>query len=61
MSKRQIWGPIATMPDGVCALTRIDDGKGIRNEQRLRRGGNLFWTEDGAMYVYYTPTHWSPP
>jgi len=26
-------------------LQRIDDGR-------------LWWTIDGAMYVYYTPTHW---
>lgn len=56
------WLPIDSMPRGSVALTKIDDANGVRNEQRLKRGtnGNLFWTPDGAMYVYYTPTHyWS--
>ena len=40
-------------------LTRIDDGRGIRNEQPLFLGsGQLWWLPDGSMYVYYSPTHW---
>lgn len=46
--------------DGRIVETKIDDSKGIRNEQQLKRRGNLWWTPDGEMYVYYTPTHWKP-
>lgn len=38
--------------------TIIDDGKFIRNMQKLKRKGNLWYIPDGSMYVYYTPTHW---
>jgi hypothetical protein len=58
------WKPITpTEPaDGEVVWTRIDDGRGVRNEARLYRacrpGCNpLWWTHDGGMYVYYTPTH----
>jgi len=40
--------------------TKIDDDKGARNETTLKRRGSLWWTPDGAMYVYYYPTHWQP-
>lgn len=45
-------------PKGELVKTKIDDEKGIRNEQELRRDGNLWFTPDYKMYVYYTPTHW---
>lgn len=56
------WQPINTAPEGVAVLTRIDDGRGIRNEQVLTQRNRLWWTGSGAgaMYVYYTPTHWKP-
>lgn len=38
--------------------TKIDDGKGCRNAQKLKRRGLLWFFPDGSMYVYYTPTHW---
>jgi hypothetical protein len=47
-------------PDGVPVPTKIDDAKGCRNEQDLKRQGNLWFVPDGSMYVYYTPTHWRP-
>jgi len=32
-----------------------------RSVQPLKRGaGNLWFTPDGTMYVYYEPTHWRP-
>jgi hypothetical protein len=46
--------------DNVVVETKIDNEKGCRNEQRLKRRGRLWWFEDGSMYVYYTPTHWRP-
>lgn len=46
--------------DGLVVLTKIDDTKGARNEQLLKRRGNLWFFPDGSMYVYYTPTHWRP-
>jgi hypothetical protein len=45
-------------PDGAVVLTKIDDAKGARNEQPLKRVGRLWFVPDGAMYVYYEPTHW---
>jgi hypothetical protein len=44
--------------DGVVVMTKIDDEKGVRNEQELKRQGSLWYFPDGSMYVYYTPTHW---
>ena len=44
--------------DGLVVNTKIDDDKGVRNEQPLMRIGNLWFYPDGSMYVYYRPTHW---
>lgn len=44
--------------DGVAVWTKIDDSRGLRNEQKLKRQGRLWFFPDGSMYVYYTPTHW---
>lgn len=44
--------------DGKVVETKIDDANGLRNEQTLKRSGNLWFTPDGGMYVYYRPTHW---
>lgn len=46
--------------DGEVVHTKIDDEKGCRNEQLLKRQGNLWFFPDGSMYVYYRPTHWMP-
>lgn len=46
--------------EGVVVLTKIDDDIVKRNTQTLKRSGNLWFLPDGAMYVYYTPTHWMP-
>jgi hypothetical protein len=54
------WLVIETAPEGVVVETKIDDEKGARNEQRLKRLGRLWLMEDGSMHVYYTPTHWRP-
>ena len=54
------WQPIETAPDDVVVRTKIDDDKGCRNDQNLKRMGNLWWYPDGSMYVYYRPTHWMP-
>jgi hypothetical protein len=45
-------------PDGEIVETKIDDRDGVRNEQPLKRSGNLWFVSDGGMYVYYRPTHW---
>lgn len=47
-------------PEGELVDTKIDDAKGVRNEQTLIRRGSLWFTSDEGMYVYYTPTHWRP-
>lgn len=44
--------------EGCIVDTKIDDEKGVRNEQPLKRQGRLWFSPDGSMYVYYTPTHW---
>lgn len=41
-------------------MTKIDNENGCRNEQPLKRRGNLWFLPDDSMYVYYTPTHWTP-
>lgn len=48
-------------PEGERVKTKIDDDKGIRNEQWMCFQRNLWWIGEGrdAMYVYYAPTHWS--
>lgn len=55
------WQTIETAPENVVLKTKIDDASGPRNFARLKRRGRLWWTADGAMYVYYTPTHYIPP
>ncbi len=55
------WQPIITAPENWPVLTKIDDDKGCRNEQILKRQGRLWWYADGSMYVYYEPTHWMLP
>lgn len=54
------WQQESTAPENVPVRTKIDDGKGVRNEQILKRQGRLWYYADGSMYVYYTPTHWMP-
>jgi len=49
---------ISVIPLNTVINTKIDDGISIRNEQELKFDGKLWWTPDGSMYVYYTPTHW---
>lgn len=49
-------------PEGRVVLTKIDDNKGARNVQKLKRGtgkaNGLYFYPDDSMYVYYAPTHW---
>lgn len=45
-------------PEGQIVFTVIDDAKGRRNEQCLKRRGGLYFHPDDSMYVYYSPTHW---
>lgn len=45
-------------PENTIVETKIDYGRGCRNQGKLYRLGNLWFLEDGSMYVYYTPTHW---
>jgi hypothetical protein len=45
-------------PEGVPVHTKIDDSRGCRNEQTLKRKGGVWFFTDMSMYVYYTPTHW---
>ncbi len=44
--------------NGETLMTKIDDEKGVRNEQLLKRQGGMWIFPDDSMYVYYTPTHW---
>lgn len=48
-------------PRGLIVDVKIDDELGCRNETKLKLGrdpSRLWWTPDGEMYIYYTPTHW---
>jgi hypothetical protein len=56
----RVWVPVARQlpPEGAIVLTRIDDARGVRSEQELKRQGRLWLVPDGSVYVYYTPTHW---
>jgi hypothetical protein len=54
------WQPIETAPEDTVIETKIDDEKGVRNQQTLRRVRNLWWFPDMSMYCYYRPTHWMP-
>lgn len=55
------WKPIETAPDNVVVMTKRDDPwGGERNVQPLKKDRDLWWFEDGSMYVYYSPTHWKP-
>ena len=60
MENNTQWQPISTAPDKEIVETKIDDHKGVRNIQLLKRDGGLWWVPDGSMYVYYAPTHWRP-
>ena len=52
-------------PLDVEVMTKIDDSKGCRNEQTLKRyqrephARSLWFVPGGSMYVYYEPTHWA--
>ena len=46
--------------NGEEVRTKIDDEQGCRSDETLKQQGNLWFTPDGAMYVYYRPTHWKP-
>ncbi len=50
------------MPEyGQVVHTKIDTPiGGVRNEQALKKMGNLWYYPDSSMYVYYTSTHWRP-
>ena len=45
-------------PEDISVYTKIDRGKGSKNEQPLVRQGRMWFFPDRSMYVYYTPTHW---
>lgn len=50
---------------GMPVMTKIDDAKGVRNEQSLtlfQRSPEtrpMWFYPDMSMYVYYEPTHWA--
>lgn len=54
------WQLENSAPENVVVETKIDDGRYARNQVKLKRQGRLWFYPDGSMYVYYTPTHWSP-
>lgn len=47
-------------PVDSLVMTKIDDERGIRNQQALRYRRGLWFVKDNTMYVYYKPTHWRP-
>ncbi len=57
--KNYNWNSISLAPEGIVVMTKIDDADGERNVQKLKKQKRLWFTEDGEMYVYYTPTHFA--
>ena len=55
------WHTTLSAPENVVVWTKIDDAKGARNVQKLKKMGRLWLHPDGSTYVYYTPTHWAEP
>ena len=53
-----MWERIDSAPNNELVMTKIEDAKGVRNEQPMKRSGRLWFA--GDMYVYYEPTHWRP-
>ena len=47
--------------EGERVETKVDDKDGTRNFQDLVYKGNLWWTPNMSMYVYYSPSHWRKP
>lgn len=45
-------------PENVPVMTKLDDGKGVRNQQLLKRRGGMWILPDTSVYTYYEPTHW---
>lgn len=62
MNTEHNWYRIESAPEHREVWTKTDDEVfGVSNERWLTRRGNLWFTHStGGMYVYYTPTHWSP-
>lgn len=60
MRAARSWQRIESAPEHREVWTRIADDHGERNVRTLVRQGNLWFYPDKSMYVYYTPTHWSP-
>ena len=54
------WLDAESAPEGEDVETAIIDDDGARMVQTLTRRGRLWFVPSGAMYVYYTPTHWRP-
>ena len=52
------WQSTTDAPEGGVVMTKIDDDKGERNVAALKRSGRLWFTPDGGMCMYYTPTHY---
>ena len=50
------WQPIETAPEGEAIETFSPNGL----QQILIRENGLWWTQDKAIYVYYTPQFWRP-
>lgn len=45
------WQRIESAPESKVVETKIDDENGVRNEQRLKRLGSLWFCPDASMYV----------
>ena len=53
------WMPAQQAPTGVVVMTKVHDGYGVSNEQKLIRQNGLWWLADMSAYVYFTPTHYA--
>jgi len=56
--KDEDWKPISSVPEGIDVWKKIHEHAGARNQQIMKKSGNLWFA--GSVYVYYQPTHWAP-
>ena len=54
-----VWTKVADRlpPENKVVETKVEDSRGCRNVQPLMRKGELWFSPDGSIYVYYEPTH----
>lgn len=47
-------------PNGVVVQTKLDEDDGVYIERLAKRHETFWFMTSGAVYMFYTPTHWRP-